>query len=77
MTLDRQAIIRVVHGFYERREYLTLQSLLAKLKAKQLFKGEKSTLHKQLKEMGFRYRKHENKHHIYEQPDTIQQRHVY
>ena len=61
---DRQAIRRVVHGFYEHHEYPTLQSLLAKLKARQLFKGGKSTLRKLLKEMGFRYRKHENKGYI-------------
>ena len=58
---DRQAIRRVVHGFYE---HPTLRSLLAKLKARQLFKGGKSTLHKLLREMGFGYRKHENKGYI-------------
>ena len=31
---DRQAIRRVVHGFYERHEYPTLQSLLAELKSR-------------------------------------------
>ena len=58
MTFDRQAIRRVVRGFYERQEYPTLQSLLRELKAKELYKG---TLHKLLREMGFRYRKHENR----------------
>ena len=74
---DRQAIRRMVHRFYERHEYPTLQSLLDELKARQLFKGGKSTLHKLLREMGFRYRKHENRRYIYEQPDIIQQRHAY
>ena len=68
---DRQAIRRTVHRFYERHEYPTLQSLLDDLKARQLFKGGKSTLHKLLREMGFRYRKHENRRYIYEQPDII------
>ena len=50
---DRQAIRRVVHDFHERHEYPTLQSLLAKLKSKNLFGGGRSTLHQLLKEMGF------------------------
>ena len=74
---DRQAIRRVVHGFYERHEYPTLQSLLAELKSRQLFAGGRSTLHQVLREMGFRYRKHENKRYIYEQPHIIEQRHTY
>ena len=74
---DREAIRRVVHGFYERHEYPTVLSLLAELKSKQLFCGSKSTLHQLLKEMGFRYRKHENKRYIYEQPHITEQRHAY
>lgn len=73
---DRQAIRRVVHGFYERHEYPTLQSLLAELKSRQLLAGGRSTLHQVLREMGFRYRKHENKRYIYEQPHIIEQRHT-
>lgn len=41
---DRQAIRRVIHGFYERHEYPTLASLLAELKAKQLFPGGRGSL---------------------------------
>ena len=74
---DRAAIRRAVHGFYERHEYPTLLSLLAELKSKQLFQGGKSTLHKLLREMGFRYRKHENKRYIYEQPHITEQRPTY
>ena len=50
---DRQAIRRVVHGFYERHEYPTLKSLLAELKSSELFGGGRSTLHQLLKEVGF------------------------
>ena len=64
---DRQAIRRVVHCFYERHEYPTLQSLLAELKSKELFGDGRSTLHQLLKDMGFRYCKHVNKRYIYEQ----------
>ena len=74
---DRQAIRRVIHGFYERHEYPTLSSLLAELKVKQLFPGGRSSLHKLVREMGFRYRKHENKRYILEQPHITEQRHKY
>lgn len=74
---DRGAIRRVVHGFYQRHEYPTLSSLLTKLKTNKLFHGGKSTLHKLLRDMGFRYRKHNNKRYIYEQPKITEQRHEY
>ena len=53
-----------------------LSSLMEKLKGN-LFKGHRTTLWKILHEMGFRYKKHENKKYIYEQPRVIQQRHDY
>ena len=71
---DRQAIRKVVHGFYECHEY---QSLLVELKSRELFGGGRSTLHQLHKEMGFRYCKHENKRYIYEQPHIIEQQHAY
>ena len=74
---DRQAIRRAVHSFYERREYPTLSSLLEELKSRELFQVGKSTLHKLLKELGFKYRKNDNKHYILECPDITQQRHAY
>ena len=74
---DRQAIRRVIHGFYECREYPTLASPLAELKVKQLFPGGRSSLQKLVQEMGFRYRKHENKRYILEQPYITEQHHSY
>ena len=65
---DREAIRRVVNGFYERHEHPTVLSLLAELKSKQLVCGSRSTLHQLLKEMDLCYSKHENKKYIYEQP---------
>ena len=74
---DKQAIRRVIHGFYERHEYPTLDSLLAELKVKQLFPGGRGSLHKLVRKMGFKYRKHENKRYILEQPHITEQRHSY
>ena len=53
-----------IHQFYERKEYPTLDSLLGVLKAKELFKGGHTTLWKVAHEIGFRYKKHENRHYI-------------
>ena len=72
-----EAICRIVHEFYTRKEYPTLESLLSLLKTRQLFSGGRTTLWLVLREMGFQYKKHENKRYIYEQLRVIQQRHDY
>ena len=72
-----EGIRKEVHEFYQRKEYPTLSSLMEKLKGNNLFKGHRTTLWKILREMGFHYKKHENKKYIYEQPRVIQQRHDY
>ena len=46
-------------------------TLLAELKVKQLFPGGRGSLHKLVRKMGFRYRKHENKRFILEQNCTL------
>ena len=77
-SFDREVIIsRMIHAFYERHEYPTLDSVLELVKEKEIFRGGRSTLYKLLCEMGFKYRQHENKRYIYEQPCIIQQRHSY
>ena len=72
-----EAIRRTVHEFYTRKEYPTLESLLATVKSRGIFSGGRTTLRLVLREMGFRYKRHENKRYIYEQPRMIQQRHDY
>lgn len=42
-----------------------------------MFKGEKTSLNRVLKEMSFRYKKINNKRHYYEQPHIIEQHHKY
>ena len=46
-------------------------------KNKGIIKGGHTTLWKVVYEMGFRYKKHENRRYIYEQSKIIQQRHDY
>ena len=77
-SFDREAIRKTIHAFYERNEYPTLDSVLEQVKEKEIFRGgSSSTVYKLLREMGFKYRQHENKRYIYEQPRIIQQRHSY
>ena len=75
--LNVETIHRTVHEFYTRKEYPTLESLLATVKSRGVFCGGHTTLRLVLREMGFCYKRHENKRYIYEQPRIIQQRHDY
>ena len=56
-----EAIRRTVHEFYTRKEYPTLESLLATVKSRGVFSGGRTTLRLVLREMGFHYKRHKNK----------------
>ena len=47
------------------------------LKECDLFEGGRTVLRELLKEMGFRYKKIDDRRHYYEQPRIVQQRHTY
>ena len=47
------------------------------MKRNGLFGGKKTSLHRLLKEMGFSYKRVNNKRHYYEQPRIVEQRHYY
>ena len=75
---DTKAIQREVHAAYERKEYPTLNSLLKTVREKGVFRGGRSTLHKILLKIGFKYKvRADGKRYIYEQPRVIQQCHDY
>ena len=74
---DCDAIRRTVHEFYAKKEYPTLDKLLQILKEKELFTGGRISLWKLLRKIGFRYKKVNDKHYVYEQPKIILQRHQY
>ena len=42
-----------------------------------LFTGKRTSLHRLMKEMGFGYKRINNKHHYYEQPRIAEQHHTY
>ena len=58
---DRAAIRRKIHQLYEEKKHLTLRVICSILKADALFSGERSSLAKLLKDMGFGYKKINNK----------------
>ena len=73
---DTKVIRREIHTAYERKEYPTLDSLLKRLREKQVFQEGRSTLHKVVRKIGFKYkRRADGKLYVYEQPRVVQQRH--
>ena len=70
-TFDREAIRRLVHAFYIRREYPTIAAVLEKAKEECGFPGGRFCLWRVLKEMGFTYKKRDNKKYIYEQTHIL------
>ena len=76
-SFDREAIRRVVHGFYERKEYPTLCALLEKVKEECSFLGGRYCLWRILRQMGFNYKKRDNQQFVYERRDILEQRHTY
>ena len=57
---DRAAIKQAIHEFYACKKYPTLDKVLIQLCDKNLFSGDRSTLAKVLKTMGFRYKLRED-----------------
>ena len=76
-NFDLEGIRRAVREFYSGKKYPTLESLLALLKEKGLFDGERITLWKVLRKLGFKYKQVNDKRYVYEQPRIIVQRHKY
>ena len=50
-----------IRSIYERKEHVTLNKLLQVLQDDGLFSGKRTTLSKLLNEMGFAYRKQDNR----------------
>ena len=76
-AFDREAIRRLVHGFYTRREYPTLDGVLKKAREECGFPGGRFCLWRLLGQLGFTYKKRDNKKYIYEQTNILEQRHTY
>ena len=71
-AFDREVIRRIVHSFYASKEYPTIEAVLAKLKEQCGFAGGRYCMWRVLREMGFTYKKRDDKEYIYEQPNILE-----
>ena len=76
-NFDTEALRSAVHEFYSEKKYPTMDSLLSAVKEKGIFSGERTTLWRVMRKMGFKYKKVNDKRYIYEQPRIIVWRHEY
>ena len=76
-NFDTEALRSSVHEFYSEKKYPTMDSLLSAVKEKGIFSGERTTLRRGMRKMGFKYKKVNDKRYIYEQPRIIVWRHEY
>lgn len=74
---DRLVIIRKIHNFYRRKEFPTLDKLLAVLREDINFRGGRSTLWRFLKSLGFKFKKHDGRKFLIEKPEVVMLRHKY
>ena len=66
---DMEALRRAVHEFYSEKKYPTMDSLLSAVKEKGISSGERTTLWRVMRKMGFKYKKVNDKRYIlYEHP---------
>ena len=76
-TFDIDAIQRKIYDFYERKEHLTIVKLLKMVQDDGIFNGGKTLLIKLLHDLGFKYKKVDDRWYYYEQPHIIEQRKTY
>lgn len=74
---DRQAIMRKVHEFYQRKEFSTLEKLLEILRTDISFTGGRTTLWRILRELGFKFKKQDGRKFLVEKPEIVMLRHQY
>ena len=76
-SFDRAAIRKKICFLQSKKKYITLANLFPELKANGIFKGSRSSLHRLLRIMNYRFRKVVNKRIYYKQPHIIKQREDY
>ena len=76
-SFDREVIRRIVHSFYERKEYPTLSKVLERVKEECSFPEDKFCLSCVIHELGFSYKQRNMKQYVYEQHNVLEQRHTY
>ena len=76
-SFDIDTIRRTIYGFNERKEHLTVTKLLDTLRKDGTFKGKRTLLQRLMREMGFKYKRVDDRRYYYEQPHIIDQRRHY
>ena len=76
-SFDRAVFRRIINNFYVRKEYPTLSKVLERVKEDCGFPGGRFCLWRILKEMGYSYKKKDDKQFLYEQRHILEQRHNY
>ena len=74
---DIDAIRRKICTFYEWKEHLTITKLLKSVRDDGLFNGQRTMLRLLLKDLGYKYKKIEDRQYYYEQAHIIEQRRSY
>ena len=62
---DTEALRSAVHEFYSENKYPTMDSLLSAVKEMGIFSGERTTLWRVMRKMGFKYKMVNDKRYIY------------
>ncbi len=75
-SFDCDVIRKIVHSFYERKEYPTLCKLLDVVKSSINFPGGRFCLWRVLHSLGFGYKKRDDKQFIYEQRNILEKGHA-
>ena len=73
-NFDTDAIRNHIYGYYTRKEYPTLNTLMKSLHEAGLYNGKRTSLHKIVRKIGFRYKKCNKRKIIMERWDIIMQR---
>ena len=74
---DKDAVRRKIYDLYEQKQHVTVTKLLKTLQDNGLFNGRKTSLRQLLHDIGFKYKKVDDRRYYYEQPHIIEQRKTY
>lgn len=74
---DKKALARIIHDFYRRKEFPTLDKILQIARESINFNGGRTSLWKVLKSMGFKFKKQDGRKFLIQRPEIVFQRHQY
>ena len=72
-SFDKLVFRRIINDFYEKKEYPSLDKILVKVKEQCGFPGGKFCLWRILCDMGYSYKKRDDKQFLYEQRNILEQ----